>query len=214
MLIIKQKELITMRGKHIKIELTKAERTELEKHAKTGKRSVKLVNRAKIILELDEGGGRKPLTQEAIAEKLGVSRKTVNVAKKAFLAASSAVAAAASAGAAGAGADVGAGAAPADPDGNSAAQAAPDAFACASPGTGVTASFLRRKKRETPPVAPKITGEIEARIIAMACGAAPEGCARWSLRLIAEKCVELNYIDSISFKSVQRVLKKRSSSRT
>ena len=188
-----------MRGKHIKIELTKAEMTELEKHAKTGKRSVKLVNRAKIILELDESGGRKPLKQEAIAEKLGVSRKTVNVAKKAFLCASSAVVA--SAGAAG-------------PEGNSAAQASPDASACAPPDAGVAAAFLRRKKRETPPVAPKITGEVEARIIAMACGAAPEGCARWSLRLIAAKCVELNYIDSISFKSVQRVLKKRSSSRT
>ena len=49
-----------MRGKHIKIELGAVTRNELEKFTKTGKHSVRLVNRAKIILELDEAGGRKP----------------------------------------------------------------------------------------------------------------------------------------------------------
>ena len=75
-------------------------------------------------------------------------------------------------------------------------------------------TFLQRKKRETPPVAPKITGEIEAHIIALACSPVPEGCAKWGVRLLADKCVELNYIDSISFKSVQRVLKKHNSNPT
>jgi hypothetical protein len=70
-------------------------------------------------------------------------------------------------------------------------------------------TFLQRKKRDTPPVEPKITGEVEARIIALACGAVPAGCARWTVRLIAEKSVELRIIGSISFKSVQRLLKKR-----
>lgn len=69
--------------------------------------------------------------------------------------------------------------------------------------------FLTRKKRETPPIQPKITGEVEAHIIALACSEAPKGYARWTVRLLAEKAVELNYIDSISFKSTQRVLKKR-----
>ncbi len=55
-----------------------------------------------------------------------------------------------------------------------------------------------RKKRETPPVAPKVTGEVEARIIALACGEPPEGYSKWSVRLLADKCVELNYIESIS----------------
>ena len=155
-----------MRGKHIKIELSAEARSELEKFAKTGSRSVKLVNRAKIILELDEADGRKPLTQTKIAEKIGVTRQTVNDAKDAFIAAA-----------------------------------------------GVS-DFLRRKKRETPPVAPKITGEAEAHIIALACSPVPEGCAKWGVRLLADRCVELNYIDSISFKSVQRVLKKHNLSLT
>ena len=155
-----------MRGKHIKIELNEIARIELEKYAKTGKRSVKLLNRAKIILELDEAHGRKPLTQEKIAEKIGVTRQTVNDAKQAFLT------------------------------------------------TASVAAFLQRKKRETPPVPPKITGEVEAHIIALACGPVPEGCAKWGVRLLAAKCVELNYIDSISFKSVQRVLKKHNLSLT
>ena len=65
-----------------------------------------------------------------------------------------------------------------------------------------------RKKRETPPVAPKVTGEVEAHIIALACGEPPTGYSKWSVRLLADKCVELNYIDSISHMTVSRVLKK------
>lgn len=68
---------------------------------------------------------------------------------------------------------------------------------------------INRKKRETPPAPAKITGELEAKIIAMACGEPPDGYEKWTVRLIADKCVELNYIDSISHMSVQRVLKKR-----
>lgn len=79
---------------------------------------------------------------------------------------------------------------------------------------GETDEFLQRKKRETPPVEPKVTGEVEARIIALACSEAPKGCARWTVRLIAEKSVELQIVDSLSFKSVQRLLKKRNLSLT
>ena len=68
--------------------------------------------------------------------------------------------------------------------------------------------FLARKKRTTPPVEAKITGEVEAKIIATACGEVPEGNTRWTLRLLADKVVELGFIDSISYKSVQAVLKK------
>jgi predicted XRE-type DNA-binding protein len=155
-----------MRGKHIKIELCAIKRNELGKFTKTGKHSVRLVNRAKILLELDEADGRKPLTQGQIAEKVGVTRQTVNDAKKAFIKA------------------------------------------------GSISAFLQRKKRETPPVEPKITGEVEAHIIALACSSVPVGYAKWGVRLLADKCVELNYIDSISFKSIQRVLKKHNLSRT
>jgi transposase len=68
---------------------------------------------------------------------------------------------------------------------------------------------ISRKKRETPPVEPKITGEVEAKIIALSCSAPPEGRAKWSLRLLADKAVELEYIDSISHEAVGRLLKKR-----
>ena len=70
-------------------------------------------------------------------------------------------------------------------------------------------TFLQRKKRETPPVPKKITGEVEAKIIATACSEVPKGYARWTVRLLADKVVELGFIESISFKSVQTVLKKR-----
>ena len=68
---------------------------------------------------------------------------------------------------------------------------------------------IKRKKRETPPVEPKITGEVEAHIIALSCSTPPEGHSRWSLRLLADKAVELQYIDSISHEAVGRLLKKR-----
>jgi transposase len=68
---------------------------------------------------------------------------------------------------------------------------------------------IGRKKRETPPVEPKITGEVEAKIIALSCSTPPTGRSKWSLRLLAEKVVELEYIDSISHEAVGRLLKKR-----
>lgn len=68
---------------------------------------------------------------------------------------------------------------------------------------------ISRKKRDTPPVEPKITGEVEAKIIALSCGSPPQGRSRWSLRLLADKAVELQYIDSISHEAVGRLLKKR-----
>jgi transposase len=71
------------------------------------------------------------------------------------------------------------------------------------------AVFLQRKKRATPPVEPKVTGELEARIIALACSKAPPGYAKWTLRLLANKCVELQYADSLSHTTVSRLLKKR-----
>jgi len=69
-------------------------------------------------------------------------------------------------------------------------------------------AFLQRKKRSTPPVKPKVTGELEARVVALACGKVPQGYARWTLRLLAEKCVELQYIDSMSHMTISRLLKK------
>ena len=55
----------------------------------------------------------------------------------------------------------------------------------------------------------KVDGDFEARLVALSCSEPPEGYARWSLRLLADKAAELNYIDSVSHETVRRVLKKR-----
>ena len=70
-------------------------------------------------------------------------------------------------------------------------------------------STIYRKKRETPPVPAKVTGDVEAHIVTLACSEPPEGYERWTVRLLADKCVELNYVDSLSHMTVSRVLKKR-----
>lgn len=54
----------------------------------------------------------------------------------------------------------------------------------------------------------KADGDFEAHLIALSCSKPPEGFARWTLRLLAEKVVELKYIDNISHETVRRVLKK------
>ena len=72
------------------------------------------------------------------------------------------------------------------------------------------ASYLHRKKRELPPVKPKLDGASEARIIALACSEPPEGCSRWTVRLLTSKAIELHLVDEkISHMIVQRLLKKR-----
>lgn len=69
-------------------------------------------------------------------------------------------------------------------------------------------TYLNRKKRETPPVTVKVDGKLEAQIIAIACSEPPEGYSRWVTRLIANKAVELQYVDRLSHTTVERVLKK------
>ena len=54
----------------------------------------------------------------------------------------------------------------------------------------------------------KIDGDVEAHLVALACGETPEGYKQWSLRLLAGKLVELGYVDSISHETVRRALKK------
>ena len=56
--------------------------------------------------------------------------------------------------------------------------------------------------------AKKADGDFEAHLVALSCSDPPDGFARWSLRLLADKVVELNYIDAISHESIRRILKK------
>lgn len=60
----------------------------------------------------------------------------------------------------------------------------------------------------------RIDGTQRAKLTALACSAPPEGHARWSLRLLADKAVELGYCERVSHSSVKEVLKKTNSSRT
>lgn len=59
----------------------------------------------------------------------------------------------------------------------------------------------------------QLDGEQEARLIALVCDDAPEGYARWSLRLLADKLVELKVVESVSHETVRQTLKKTRSSR-
>jgi transposase len=67
---------------------------------------------------------------------------------------------------------------------------------------------LHGKKRDTPPTEKLLNGEQEAKIIAMRLGDAPPGYGKWTLRLLARKVVELEIVDSISYQTVRRTLKK------
>jgi hypothetical protein len=155
-----------MRRTSKEIILSPKERRELEAFTGSGTRSIKLFKRAEIILALDTSEDRLPAKEGSIAERIGVSRQSIQKVKKDFLA------------------------------------------------SGDLKDFLRRKKRETPPVPAKITGEMEARIIALACSTPPAGFSRWTLRLLADKCVELQFVDSLSPMTISRLLKKLHLNRT
>jgi transposase len=66
---------------------------------------------------------------------------------------------------------------------------------------------LERKSSEQPKEK-KVDGDLEAHLIALSCSKAPKGFSRWSLRMLADKAVELKYAESISYETVRKVLKK------
>jgi len=77
-----------------------------------------------------------------------------------------------------------------------------------------TAGLECLKDKKQPGRPPHIDGKQRAMITALACSEAPDGHARWSLRLLADKIVELNYCNTISHEHVNRILKKTKSSLT
>lgn len=72
---------------------------------------------------------------------------------------------------------------------------------------------LNRQQQARPGPARLCDGEQEAHLVALACSTPPKGYARWSLRLLADKMVELEYIEQLSHETVRTVLKKTNSSR-
>lgn len=73
---------------------------------------------------------------------------------------------------------------------------------------------LGRKPQDRPSRERKFDGAAEARLIALACSPPPDGRVRWTMKLLADKRVELEVFDSVSDETVRRLLKKTNSSRT
>jgi hypothetical protein len=144
-----------------RVELTPADRDRLVEVTRTGSHPVRMVARAKILLELDVGGGRCPASQVVIAERVQMSVSTVSNVGKEFV-------------------DKG----------------------------GDVDAVISRKKRLTPPVPPKVTGDVEAKIIAMACGAPPPGRARWTLRLLERHVMLDEGLPDVDHTTICRILKK------
>jgi hypothetical protein len=71
---------------------------------------------------------------------------------------------------------------------------------------------LERKKQERPSRSRKIDGAAEARLVTLACSEPPQGSKRWTLRLLAERLVELEVVDAVSYETVRGALKKTRSS--
>jgi hypothetical protein len=69
-------------------------------------------------------------------------------------------------------------------------------------------AVLSRKKRETPPVAAKVTGKVEARVITMACSNPPNGYSRWTLRLLEDRIAKIDDLPDLSDNTIGRLLKK------
>jgi transposase len=73
---------------------------------------------------------------------------------------------------------------------------------------------LERKKQSAPSRKPLLDGETEARLLAIGCSEPPEGRSRWTLSLLAQEMVRLDLVESISYETIRRTLKKIKSSRT
>jgi transposase len=76
---------------------------------------------------------------------------------------------------------------------------------------GVAASLNRKSGRKVGQVAKALDGEAEAHLVALTCSEPPAGHERWTLRLLAERMVLLEYVTAVSHETVRQVLKKTSS---
>ena len=146
-----------------KVNLTRAERSELGRLTLGGTISVRKLNRVKILLLADESHASGQQTDQEIAEKLAISPATVERTRRAYVEA------------------------------------------------GLQEALNEKPRSGRPPV---ISGETRAQITALACSTPPEGFGQWSLRLLADKAVELQFIETISHESVGAILKKTLSNRT
>ncbi|WP_157999709.1 helix-turn-helix domain-containing protein [Paenibacillus elgii] len=73
---------------------------------------------------------------------------------------------------------------------------------------------LRYRERAEPARPAQVTGEVEARIIALACSEPPQGYARWTARLLTRRVMEMNILESVGRETIRQTLKKRNLSLT
>jgi len=151
-------------NKKYRVEMKDEERKELFEKLDASNTCKTIRKRCNILLLSDEAKG-KPMKQEEIAKRCGVSEVTVY-------------------------------------------QTVKDYQMC-----GLEYA-LRGKKHAEPPRKAIVTGEIEARIIAVACSEPPKGYSRWTIRLLREKVIEMEIVPSIGRETVRSTLKKRNLSLT
>ena len=148
-----------------RVVLTKTDHKKIKKVLRSKKVPMEVKKRAQVLLDVDEGCGRRPDTVNVIEKRRGMSRSAIVETRRKF-------------------------------------------------AQGGIDTALFRKKRQTPPTPAKVTGEVEANIIACACSSTPSGYSRWSAKMIADKIVLDGIIDSISDETVRLVLKKHDLNRT
>jgi transposase len=134
------------------VQLSETEQSDLTRLTMQGKAAVRKVKRAHILLQAHAGR-----SDEAIAERVGVSVPTVGRVRRAY-------------------------------------------------ASGGVSAALQEKPRSGRP--PGISGETRAKVTALACSTPPDGRSRWTLRLLADKVVELVEDETCSYQSVRTILKK------
>jgi transposase len=154
-----------MPRKRYVVTLTPAEREQLDRLARSGRRSARSIARARILLLADQGEHGPGWEDRRVAEALGCGHRTVERIRERFVT------------------------------------------------DGIDAA-LTAKARAHPPRERVLDGAAEARLIALACSAAPDGRKAWTLRMLADKLVELEVVEAVSHETVRRTLKKTRSSRT
>lgn len=136
------------------VNLSEAERAELQQLLRGGRVSARRLTRARVLLKADEG-----LTDEQVADAIDVGIATVHRIRQ----------------------------------------------RCVE--DGLEAALGERARRGAPPL---LTGAAQAHLVAVACSQPPEGRLRWTLRLLADRVVELQLAERCSYETVRRVLKKTS----
>ena len=153
-----------MPTKRYVVTLTAAERAELDRLTRSGRRSARTIARARVLLLADQGKHGPGWEDRRVAEAVGCGHRTVERIRE----------------------------------------------RCVMDGLEAALTHKPQARRRPP----RLDGKAEARLIALACAAAPDGRKAWTLQLLADRLVELRVVDTVSKETVRRALKKTPSSRT